>query len=168
MLPRFFFLLLDHLAPGAAVRSELLAALNAACGPLPLSSLLPPPSSSPLSTELLPLPRHAADLPPSHSFLPLPTPPPSDLHLPLLSMSSRKFASASLAPLGGHCAMWPRRTPAHAARPRGAARSRIPLWRPPHISLPVRGLESKPSFPTPHESPRCVRRRLPYASTEDS
>ena len=44
------FLLLDHLASGArgaAVRSELLAARNAACGPPPLSSLPPPPSSFP-------------------------------------------------------------------------------------------------------------------------
>ena len=129
------FLLLDHLAPGArgaAVRSELPGARNAACGPPPLSSLPPPPFSPPLSTELLPLPCHTADL---HSFHPSPpslTPLISAAHFSRCphANSPPLRSHANSPPPGGYFAMWPRRTPGRAARPHGAARSRIPLGAP--------------------------------------
>ena len=152
MLLRVFWLL-DHLASGAcgaAVRSELPAARNAACGPPPLSSRSPPPSFPP-SLDRIASSSPSCRRSPFFSSLPaLAPPPPSDLRRPLLSMSPRKFPSASLAPPGGHCAMWPRRTPAHAARPHGAARSRIPPWRAPRLPIsfcPFAGLRRNSRFP---------------------
>ena len=62
--------------------------------------------------------------------------------------------------------MWPRRTPGRAARPHGAARSRIPLWRAPRLPIsfcPFAGLRRNSRFP-PHTSRPVARGGFPLCA----